>query len=67
MARGVAWGRPGAEEVDMMEVRDRVRRPWSAAMTWLIIPPMDTPATWAVSTPAASSTAMASAAMSSRV
>jgi hypothetical protein len=62
-ASGVDVSAPGAG-ADMIEVIDSTRSGWSMAMRWTIIPPMETPAMCACSTPAASSTAMASSAMS---
>ena len=51
----------------MIEVMESTRSGWSMAIRWTIIPPMETPAMWAFFTPAASSTAMPSLAMSARV
>ena len=50
--------------VDMMLVRDRSRCGCSTAMVWAIMPPIETPTTWAVSRPRWSSRPNASAAMS---
>ena len=49
---------------DMMLVSDRTRRGCSMAIVWAIMPPIETPATWADSRPRWSSRATASAAMS---
>ena len=50
----------------MMLVSDRTRRGCSMAIVCAIIPPIDTPATWADSRPRWSRSANASAAMSAR-
>lgn len=55
---------PGADEID---VRLRTRPGWCTAMTCPIIPPSDTPSTWADGQPSSSSTATASSAMSRSV
>ena len=44
-------------------VSERTRSGWLRARIWLIAPPIDAPITWAVSTPAWSSTAIASSAI----
>jgi hypothetical protein len=46
-------------------VSERVRSGYFTAMIWLIAPPIDAPTTWAVSSPAWSSTAIASSAICS--
>ena len=48
----------------MIDVSDLTRRGWSIAIAWAIIPPIDTPTTWAASMPRWSSRPTASAAMS---
>ena len=50
--------------VDMIDVRLRTRSGCSIAIVWAIMPPIDTPTTWAPSMPSASSRPTASAAMS---
>ena len=52
--------------VDITEVRVATRSGCSIASVWTIMPPIDTPKTWAVSMPRWSSTPTASAAMSPR-
>ena len=52
---------------DITEVIDRSRSAWSMASRCTIIPPIESPMTWARSTPTASSTATASCAMSASV
>lgn len=65
-ARGLPsaiFGR-GLPVEDMIDVSDRTRPGAIAASTCAIIPPIETPTTWARSAPAASSTPTASRAMS---
>ena len=56
--------RSGSPVCDITDVIDSSRSACSMASVWTIIPPIETPITWARSTPLASSTAIASAAMS---
>ena len=56
-----------APVVDMIDVRVRTRAGCSAATVWAIMPPIDTPATWADSMSSASSSPTVSAAMSVEV
>ena len=64
---GLEWPTSGSPVLDMTEVSDSTRSGWAMTRAWAIIPPIDTPKTCARSTPAASSTARASSAMSSIV
>ena len=59
-------GRPtdGSPVVDMIEHRLLTRSGRSMASCWTIIPPMETPTTWAGASPSASIRPAASAAMS---
>ena len=43
------WMRPTLRRpvVDMIDVSDRTRSRWSMARVWPIMPPIDTPTTWA--------------------
>ena len=61
-----AGGLTDGSGVDMIEVSERVRSGKSMANCWAIIPPIETPRTWADSIPSASSNPAASAAMSDR-
>ena len=63
-ASGVARPYPGSPVCDITDVRLRTRSGWAIARLCAIIPPIDTPSTWARSTPTASRTATASSAMS---
>ena len=51
---------------DMIEHRLSTRVGWSMVSCWAIIPPIDTPTTWAASMSRWSSSATASPAMSAR-
>ena len=66
-ASPVGWPTARSPVVDMIEASDRTRSGHLVASSWAIIPPSEIPATWADATPAASSTATASSAISSRV
>ena len=66
-ASPLGWPTARSPVVDMIEASDRTRSGHRVASSWAIMPPSEIPATWAASTPAASSTATASSAMSSRV
>ena len=50
--------------VDMIEHSERTRSGWSMASCWTIMPPIETPTTWAAAIPRASSRPAASDAMS---
>ena len=63
-ASGVDSPYSGSPVRDITDVIDSSRSGCSIAMTCTIIPPIDSPITWARSTPIASSTAIPSAAMS---
>ena len=63
----LGWPTVRSPAVDMIEASDRTRPGCLVASSWAIIPPREMPTTWADSIPAASSTATASSAMSSRV
>jgi hypothetical protein len=61
---GLAGGTAGLPVVDITETSDSTLAGWRAASIWPIIPPIDTPATWARAMPRASSRPAASSAMS---
>ena len=66
-ASPVGWPTARSPVVDMTEASDSTCSGYLVASSWAIMPPSETPTTWAASTPAASRTATASSAMSSRV
>ena len=63
-ASGALCPKPGSPVRDITDVIASSRSGWSIASRCTIIPPIDSPITWARSTPSASSTATASRAMS---